>query len=151
MRARLLGFAVWGERFLEIAVAVMVVPPLVGGLMGFALLHAAGVDNGEAVSLLMDVARRAPALVPICMTLPALAAIFLRNQLLSVVLAAMFIGAAAGTGATLSVPTALPQDHMIAGSIGAFIAALSCLSAAIYARRARRRVDEMSARLKAAQ
>jgi len=151
VRARLLGFAVWGERFLEMAVATMVVPTLVGGLMGFGLLRAAGVDNEEAVSLLMEVARRAPALVPICITLPALAAIFLRDQLLSVVLAAMVIGAAAGAGATLSVPTTLPQDHMIAGSIGALIAALSCLSAAIYARRAMRRIDEMAARLKAVQ
>ena len=151
MRARLLGFAVWGERFLEMAVATMVVPTLVGGLMGFGLLRAAGVDNGEAVSLLMEVARRAPALVPICMTLPALAAIFLRDQLLSVVLAAMVIGGTAGAGATLSVPSTLPQDHMIAGSIGALIAALSCLSAVIYARSALRRVDEMEARLKAVQ
>jgi hypothetical protein len=140
-----------GERILEVAVASMVVPTAVAALLGFLVLHAAGLSSDEAVSLLMEVASRVPALVPICMTLPALAAILLRDQLLSVILAAMVIGAAAGSGPTRSVATALPQDHMIAGSIGALIAALSCLSAVIYARRALRRVDEMSARLKAVQ
>ncbi|WP_173051031.1 hypothetical protein [Bosea sp. ANAM02] len=151
MKARFARAAVWGERILEVAVASMVVPTAVAALLGFLLLHAAGLNSEEAVSLLLEVASRVPALVPICMTLPALAAIFLRDQMLSVILAAVVIGGAAGTGATRSVATALPQDHMIAGSIGALIAALSCQSAAIYARRALRRVDEMAARLKAVQ
>lgn len=151
MKRHLARTAVWGERILEVAVASMVVPTAVAAVLGFVMLHAAGLSGEEAVSMLLQVASRVPALVPICMTLPALAAIFLRDQMLSVILAAMVIGGAAGTGATRSVATALPEDHLIAGSIGALIAAVSCLSAAIYARRALRRVAEMSDRLRAAQ
>lgn len=151
MKQYLARAAVWGERIVEVAVAAMVVPTLVAALLALAVLHAMGLDGSEATRLLTEVALRVPALVPICMTLPALAGIFLRDQLMSVVLAAMVIGAAAGTGATRSVANALPADHMIAGSLGAVIAAAACLSAAIYARRALRRVDEMSARLRAGQ
>lgn len=151
MKRRLARAAVWGERILEVAVASMVVPTAVAAFLGFILLQAAGLSSEEAVSMLLQVASRVPALVPICMTLPALAAIFLRDQMISVILAAMVIGCAAGTAATRSVETALPEDHLIAGSIGALIAAVSCLSAVIYARCALRRVAEMSDRLKAVQ